>query len=130
MGEMMSAADDDGYGRHWDYRVFSQMWTEPDVAETGKRCLTVHLVIWASRRQPCDYPLPDDIDDIKFEPASPEGIGLEATLLDYERIGKAFDKPTLIKAEWQEFFDHSEQEHRRNEREREERRKAQSKEPD
>lgn len=121
----MSNRDDDGYGRYWDYRVFSSMWTEPDVWESGKRFLTVHRVDYVSHIRgrallgTHDYPIaPDDLIHIEAEPASPEGCGMEAALLDAERIMRAFDKPALIKAEWQGHFDHSEKQHRKWEAER------------
>jgi hypothetical protein len=34
----------DDFGRLWDYRVFSEMWTEPDCPESGRRFLSVHRV--------------------------------------------------------------------------------------
>ena len=36
-------ANDDGYGKSWSYRVLSQMWTEPDVPESGQRYLSPGL---------------------------------------------------------------------------------------
>lgn len=109
---------DDGYGKVWEYRVFSEMWTEPDVPESGKRHLTVHSVCYnvpLSFLGTRDYPLHDDVIYIEAEPASPEGVGLEATLQDAERIMKAFDRPVMIRAEWQKFFDHSEEQNRLSE---------------
>ena len=100
----------DGYGRSWSYRVFSELWTEPDVPETGRRYLTVHRVDW--RHGAPDYPLPEDVIYIEHKPASPCGVTLEVALLDAERILHAFDKPALIKAEWRRFFDFSEKQHR------------------
>ena len=107
--------DDDGYGRDWDYRVFSSMWTEPDVPESGRRHLTVHHVDYQhdALLGSHSHPLPGDVIYIDARPASPNGVETEAALLDAERIMQAFDKPALIKAEWQKFFDHSEAEHRR-----------------
>jgi hypothetical protein len=100
-------SDGDGYGRSWSYRVFSSPYTEPDVPETGRRYLSVHLVSWT--RRPLDYPLHEDVFYIDARPASPCGVTLEAALLDAERVLRAFDQPALIKAEWQRFFDHSEE---------------------
>jgi hypothetical protein len=39
----MSETDnnDDGYGKHWDYRVVSMQDTEPDAPE-GQRYLAIH----------------------------------------------------------------------------------------
>jgi hypothetical protein len=97
---------DDGYGRNWSYRLFSQTYTEPDVPETGKRYLTAHRVDWR-RRPPRDWPLEDDVVFIEDTPAAAGGVELEAWLLDAERILQAADKPTLIRSEWRRFFDHS-----------------------
>jgi hypothetical protein len=91
------ARDDDGYGRHWEYRVFSSMWMEPDVPESGRRHLTVHGVDYQVGAL-SDHPLPDDVIYIEAKPASPNGVEMEAALLDAERIMHAFNKPALIKA--------------------------------
>ena len=103
--------DDDGYGRTWEYRVFSSLNTEPDCPDTGQRHLTVHVVSWITRPPP-DYPLHDDVADIEHRPATPGGVGAEALMQDAERILRACDKPAMIKAEWQSFFDHSKRSHR------------------
>ena len=66
---------DDGYGRRWDYRAFSQMWTEPDVAESGRRYLTVHRVDYSFQGLlgTHDHPIaPDDLLMIDAERASPQ----------------------------------------------------------
>jgi hypothetical protein len=34
-------AGDDGYGRHWSYRVFSTLYTEPDVPRHDLRHLSL-----------------------------------------------------------------------------------------
>jgi hypothetical protein len=63
VGRCSDMQEDDGYERAWGYRVFSQLNTEPDVPESGRRYLTVRKV-WP-RNEPRghlpDYPTPDDI---------------------------------------------------------------------
>jgi hypothetical protein len=110
--------DDDGYGRHWDYRVFSQQWTCPDDWNVGQRYLTVHHVDYNNRywMGTHDYPLEGDIIYIDHEPAAPKGIGMAEAMQDAERIMKAYDMPVMIMAEWQSFFDHSEKCERDNAR--------------
>jgi hypothetical protein len=109
--------NDDGFDRRWDYRVFSEQWTCPDDWNRGQRYLTIHHVDYNNYR--CfdgthDYPLDHDLLYIEAEPASPSGIGMEEIMLDADRIQKAFDHPVMIKAEWQRYFDHSEQQNRLN----------------
>ncbi len=118
----MALDDDDGrYGRDWGYRVFSAPWTCPDDWNVGHRYLTVHRVDYVHGRGvqmqgTHDHPLPGDFFYIEAEPASPSGIGMEEYLLDLERIMQASDKPTLIKAEFQRYFDHSEKTNREHDR--------------
>jgi hypothetical protein len=93
--------DDDGYDRRWSYRAFSSIWTERDVPETGQRLLAVHRVDWHCPR---DWPLEGDVIFIEDRQATPCDVGLEAAIL---AMPSEFDKPAMIKAEWQGFFDHS-----------------------
>jgi hypothetical protein len=81
--------DGDEYGQRWSYRVFSEMNTEPDTAETGRRYLTVHHVDWCYR--PVEWPLEEDVIYVEACPASPSGVGQEVALLDAERILQAFE---------------------------------------
>lgn len=114
-------AEDDKYGKLWDYRVFSQQWTCPDDWNVGQRYLTVHHVTYLPPGKMFGtmiYPLPDDLIYIEAEPASPDGVGLEEAVLDGERIMEAFDKPVLIKAEFQKLFDWSEKQNHLNEQRR------------
>ena len=107
--------NDDRFERDWDYRVFSQPHTNPDDWNIGHRYLSVHLVDYARHRWgKRERPIPGDLEFIHAEPASPGGIGMEEYILDLERIAKAHDKPTLIKAEFQDLFDHSEKCNREN----------------
>lgn len=90
-------ANDDGYGRRWEYRVFSELNECPE--RSNDRILHIRSV-WF-RRRPVDYPLPDeDILAIDLEEAQPNGETMEELLLDLERMQRACDKPSLILAEW------------------------------
>jgi hypothetical protein len=80
--------DDDGYDRRWSYRAFSSIWTERDVPETGQRLLAVHRVDWHCPR---DWPLEGDVIFIEDRQATPCDVGLEAAILDAERIRQARD---------------------------------------
>jgi hypothetical protein len=98
-------SDDDGYGRAWEYRVFSQLDTEPDAPNSGGRYLTIRIV-WPSfagghRCLPL-YPTPDDVAVIDHKPHTPSGASSEELMLDIERMIKACDKPALILAEWKD----------------------------
>lgn len=94
-------SDDDGYGRAWEYRVFSQLDTEPDAVNSGGRYLTIRRVL-AVRRPLPDHPVPDEIAGIDQKPYTPEGASIAELLLDLERMIKACDRPALILAEWKD----------------------------
>jgi hypothetical protein len=97
--------EDDGYGKTWTYRVFSQLWDEPDVPESGRRYLSI-LKVWPRDRRGYlpDYPTPDDIAVIDSEDVSLGGHSIEQILLQIERINQALNKPALILAEWRHLL--------------------------
>jgi hypothetical protein len=76
-----------------------------------------------------DYPLEDDVSYIDPQPAGPYGVTHEATIRDAD-ILRAFDRPTLIRAEWQRFFDHSEKTNEQHRLERVERERRRTEMPD
>jgi hypothetical protein len=91
--------ENDNYGRGWTYRLFSELWTEPDVPESGKRHLTIRRVYWSEFR-PVSHPIPEDVFAIDHEEAVPEGHTTEEIEVDLERMRKALDEPVMILAEW------------------------------
>jgi hypothetical protein len=96
-------AEDDDYGRRWDYRVFSTLDTEPGSSNEGHRQLAIHAVIYTGR--PVNYPGRDDISYIDHEQPTPEGATVEELQLDLSRMLQATDKPALIMAEWLGYLD-------------------------
>jgi hypothetical protein len=99
----MERRDDDGYGRYWDYRVFSTLETEPDSPYAGRRRLEIHVVQYTGR--PKLYPQRDDICAIHHEEQTPGGNTIEELQLDLHRMLEAADKPALILAEWIGYLD-------------------------
>jgi hypothetical protein len=91
------------YGTNWEYRVVSQLDTEPDGTNSGKRILTIRRV-WPRERYPGslpDYPVPDDIAMIGHENVRPGGNSKEELRTELMRMERALDKPALILAEWE-----------------------------
>ena len=92
----------DGYGRHWDYRVFSELDTEPDAPNSGRRRLHLRMVWYVSMSE--DYPTPADVFAIAHERAEPSGETIEALLIDLARMTAALDRPSLVLAEWRGYL--------------------------
>jgi hypothetical protein len=99
---LLCSQENEGYGDSWEYRVFSQIWLEPDVAESGRRYLTIRKV-WPARfhRRLPDYPVDHEISVIGENEETVTGFSIAEMELTVERMRQAFDKPALILAEWQ-----------------------------
>jgi hypothetical protein len=86
-----------GYGRHYEYRVFSMRNDCPD-ENTGRRVLFTRMV-WYNHGA-VDYPTREEIFSIDGEEREPEGATIEELTLKLERRLLALNKPVLIFAEW------------------------------
>jgi hypothetical protein len=95
-----------GYGTDWEYRVFSQIWTEPDVPESGRQYLTIRKVWPPLKCKLPDYPVPGDISMVGDKEEFPSGFSNEELLITLKRMRSALDKPVLCLAEWQRQVAH------------------------
>lgn len=92
----------DAHGKRcpgWTYRLFSELYTEPDCPESGSRRLTIRRVYWSEYSVP--RPVPEDVFAIEHEEAVPQGHTTEELYVDLERMRLALDQPVLILAEWE-----------------------------
>jgi hypothetical protein len=103
---MAAQNGDDDYGKSWDYRVFSEIDSEPDTPNSGRRRLHIRMV-WYRGGRSISRPVPGDIFAIDHERSFPEGETAEALMLDLERMSAAVDRPVLYLAEWRQCLTRS-----------------------